>query len=67
MTIVVNKRKCPAQADICTVIKACPNAAIRYVEDGREPLGGRIEIEMTLCDRCGLCIEDCGGHAIEIA
>ncbi len=48
MTIIVNKRKCPAQADICTVIKACPNEAIRYVEDEQEPLGGRIEIEVAL-------------------
>lgn len=67
MTIIVNKRKCPAQADICTVIKACPNEAIRYVEDEQEPLGGRIEIEVALCDDCGLCIEVCCGHAIKAA
>ena len=66
MKPVVNKRKCPAQANICTVIKTCPYGAIRYVEDVQEPLGGRIVIDEALCDGCGLCASECCGHAIEM-
>jgi Pyruvate/2-oxoacid:ferredoxin oxidoreductase delta subunit len=58
------KEKCPAQADICKAINACPNHAVSYVEDDGEPLGGRIEIDHAKCTGCGTCAKECCGMAI---
>jgi len=66
MPPIINKRKCPAQKEICKVILACPNEAISYVEDDDEPLGGKIVIDQVLCSDCGICVEECCGNAIEI-
>lgn len=62
----IDKRKCPVQEEICTVIPACPTSAVRYVKDPQERLGGRIVIDEALCNECGLCVSECCGHAIEM-
>ncbi len=67
MAPTINKRKCPAQNNICKVIPACPREAITYVEDEKERLGGKIVIDATKCDDCGICVEECCGRAIESA
>jgi Pyruvate/2-oxoacid:ferredoxin oxidoreductase delta subunit len=66
MKPTINKRKCPAQKDVCKVIAACPPHAIRYVEDVNEPLGGEIVIDEGLCDACGICVTECCGDAIDM-
>lgn len=66
MKPVINKRKCPAQKEICKAIPACLNQAISYVEDENERLGGKIVIDYELCSGCGICAEECCGHAIEM-
>jgi Pyruvate/2-oxoacid:ferredoxin oxidoreductase delta subunit len=66
MKPVINKRKCPAQKEMCRVISACPEQAIAYVEDENEPLGGKIVVDEALCSGCRLCVEECCGHAIEM-
>ncbi len=66
MKPVINMRRCPAQKDICKAIQACAPGAIYYVEDEEAPLGGRIEINYTLCNACGLCATECCGQAIEM-
>lgn len=58
MRPVILKEKCPAQANICKAIIACPNHAISYVEDDDEPLGGRIEIDHAKCTGCGTCAKE---------
>jgi Pyruvate/2-oxoacid:ferredoxin oxidoreductase delta subunit len=67
MKPVINRRKCPAQKDLCKAIQACATGAIYYVEDEEAPLGGRIEINYALCNTCGLCVSECCGRAIEVA
>ncbi len=67
MTPTINKRKCPAQNEICKAIPACPTGAITYVEDEQEPLGGKILIDAALCNDCGACIDACCGQAIDPA
>ncbi len=67
MTPTINKRKCPAQNEICKAIPVCPTGAIIYVEDEQEPLGGKIVIDAALCNDCGACIEACCGQAIDPA
>ena len=62
----INKRRCPAQDKICKAIPACPRGAIRYVEDATERLGGKIVIDESLCDGCGVCVTECCGSAIEM-
>ena len=66
MKPVINKRKCPAQNELCKVIPACPSGAISYIADENEPLGGKIVIDQALCNECGQCVEDCCGQAIEM-
>jgi Pyruvate/2-oxoacid:ferredoxin oxidoreductase delta subunit len=66
MRPVINKRKCPAQKEICKAIQACPNEALIYVADENEPLGGKIVLDEALCSECGLCAEECCGQAIEM-
>jgi hypothetical protein len=43
---VILKEKCPAHANICKAIIACPNHAISYVEDDDEPLGAELKLTM---------------------
>ena len=64
MTPTIDKRKCPAQGTICTVIPACPTGAVQYEVDPQERLGGRIVIVDELCTECGLCVSVCCGQAI---
>jgi ferredoxin len=64
MRPAIDKRKCPAQKDICQAITACSTGAIYYIEDDAEPLGGKIEILDALCNACGLCVTACCGGAI---
>lgn len=64
MKPVIDKRRCPAQNDICQAITVCSTGAIYYIEDEAEPLGGRIEMDYTLCNACGLCVTACCGGAI---
>ena len=63
----IEMRKCPAQVDICPVLKICPKGAVSYVEDPAERLGGRIVIDEARCDGCGVCVPACCGHAISMA
>lgn len=67
MKPIINKRKCPAQNEMCKAIPACPEGAISYVEDENEPLGGKILIDEAKCTECGICVEECCGSAIEMA
>ena len=60
------EKKCPAQKEICKAILACPNEAISYVADETAPMGGRIVFDYDNCDECGLCADECCGHAIEM-
>ena len=66
MTPTINKKKCPAQKDLCKVIAVCRSRAISYVEDEHEPLGGKIVIDRALCNDCGICVDACCGSAIEM-
>lgn len=66
MKPIINKRKCPAQKEICTAIPACTNQALSYLVDDNEPLGGRIVLDEALCNACGLCVEACCGQAIQM-
>jgi ferredoxin len=67
MKPVINKRKCPAQNELCKAIPACPTEAISYAADENEPLGGKIMIDEALCNECAQCVEACCGQAIEMA
>lgn len=66
MTAFLNKRRCPAQEQLCKAITACPRKAIRYEVDDEEPLGGKIIIDVEQCDNCGVCVTACCGQAIII-
>lgn len=66
MKPILDERKCPAQAQICKAIPACPEGAIRYVHDEEAPLGGRIVFDYDDCNACGACIEACCGSAIKL-
>lgn len=66
MTPSINKRKCPAQNDLCQAIPACPSHAISYQADENEPLGGKILIDPEKCNDCGACVTACCGQAIEV-
>lgn len=66
MKLRIDSRKCPAQREVCTVISACPTGAVRYVEDDRAPLGGRIVIVEDLCNQCQQCVSVCCGQAFMV-
>jgi len=66
MKAVLNERKCPAQAQICKAIPACPEDAITYSVDDSAPLGGRIIFDETRCTGCGVCVEASCGEAIDL-
>jgi Fe-S-cluster-containing hydrogenase component 2 len=66
MSVIINKRKCPAQKEMCMAIPACPNEAISYQLDDQEPLGGKILIDESKCNDCGACVDACCGHAIDL-
>ncbi len=60
------KRRCPALADMCKAIVACPTGAIYFVADEQERLGGKILFNYEKCDGCGQCAAECCGTAIEM-
>ena len=62
----IDKARCAAEPKICPPIKECPAQAVSYVEDEDEPIGGRIVIDAELCTGCGLCVNICCGHCIEM-
>jgi NAD-dependent dihydropyrimidine dehydrogenase PreA subunit len=66
MKPVINKRRCPAQKEICKAIPACPAEALTYVVDENELMGGKIVVDESLCNECGICVEKCCGQAIEL-
>ena len=66
MKPIINKKKCPAQKEMCQAIQACRDGALKYIEDDNEPLGGKIIVDEALCRECGLCVEACCGQAIEM-
>ncbi len=66
MKPTLDKRKCPALPDICPVIKACPQNAIRYVTDDQERMGGKIVFDYDRCDGCAACVTACCGQAIDL-
>ncbi len=66
MEPMLDRRRCPAQPQMCQAIRACPTGAIAYVEDEEEPLGGRIEFDLDRCDGCGRRAEACCGSAIQM-
>lgn len=66
MKPVLDKRKCPAQPNLCLAIPACVREAIRYVADEKERLGGKIVFDYDRCDGCGACVTACCGNAIEM-
>ncbi len=66
MKASLDARKCAAQEEICEPIKACPQAALVYVQDEESPLGGRIVLDDAKYDGCGLCVPACCGAAIEL-
>ena len=63
---LIDKTRCAAQPDICPPIKSCPTAALRYVEDDAEPLGGWMELDQSACNGCGDCVALCCGNCIEM-
>jgi Pyruvate/2-oxoacid:ferredoxin oxidoreductase delta subunit len=66
MKPALDKRKCPAQSQVCTAIPACLEGAILYVADETVPLGGRIVFDYEKCNECGLCVTECCGGAVEL-
>ncbi len=62
----VDERKCPAM-ESCPAIPACSEGAIRHVTDRKTRLGGRIVIELSICNGCGDCVPACCGNAIVLA
>ena len=66
MTPTINKRRCPAEKDLCQVISICPTEAISYQIDEAEPLGGKIRIDETRCNDCSACVDACCGQAIAL-
>ncbi len=66
MKASLDERKCPAM-DTCPAIPACPEGAIRHVADRKSRLGGRIVIELAICNGCGDCVPACCGNAISLA
>ncbi len=62
----IDREKCAAQQVICPPLTDCPKMAFSYVEDEDEPLGGRLEIDLEKCDGCGICVDICCGHCIEL-
>ena len=60
------ERRCPAQETMCKLFAACEKGAVTYVADEAAPLGGRIVFDLEACDGCGVCVEACCGHAVEM-
>ena len=46
--------------------RGLPPGAVLYVENRKEPPGGRIEFDHEKYDDCGFCVAACRGAAIGI-
>lgn len=66
MKAYINKDKCASDNRICKPLKECPTDAITWIEDDDEPLGSRMEIDQDKCSGCGICVDLCCGHCIEL-
>lgn len=66
MKATINKAKCVSDNRICKPLKECPTDAIVWIEDEDEPLGSRMEIDQDKCSGCGICVDLCCGHCIEL-
>lgn len=66
MKASINKIQCASDNRICKPMKECPEHAITWIEDDDEPLGSRMEIDHEQCSGCGLCVDLCCGHCIEL-
>lgn len=66
MKASIDKSKCASDNRICKPLKECPAGAIQWIEDDGEPLGSRMEIDIERCSGCGICVELCCGHCIEM-
>lgn len=66
MKAYIDKQKCASDSRICRPLKECPSSAITWIEDDDEPLGSRMEVDSGQCDGCGICVELCCGHCIDI-
>lgn len=62
----IDKKMCAVEPDICKAMRACPEGAFHYVSDEKEPAGGRMAVDETLCTSCGLCASACCGDAVEM-
>jgi Pyruvate/2-oxoacid:ferredoxin oxidoreductase delta subunit len=62
----IDKNRCSAAPAACQATPACPDQAIHYVVDATLPLGGRMEVDESVCTGCGLCAQACCGDAIEM-
>jgi Pyruvate/2-oxoacid:ferredoxin oxidoreductase delta subunit len=60
------KERCAAQENICPPLKHCPKNAFSYIADEAEPIGGRVEIDLEVCNGCGECVDICCGDCIEM-
>lgn len=66
MKAILDKSRCMSENRICKPLKECPAEAITWTEDEDEPLGSRMEINEEKCTGCGLCVDLCCGHCIEL-
>jgi len=66
MKAYIIKERCPAEKRMCKPLSECPSKAISWLEDAKEPLGYRMEIESDKCDGCGICVPLCCGNCIEL-
>jgi NAD-dependent dihydropyrimidine dehydrogenase PreA subunit len=66
MKAYIDMDKCASDNRICKPLKECPVGAINWIEDDDEPLGSRMEINNESCTGCGICVDLCCGHCIEL-
>lgn len=66
MKAYIDKAKCASDNRICKPMKECPICAISRIEDEDEPLGSRMEIDHDKCNGCGIYVDQCCGHCIEL-
>jgi Pyruvate/2-oxoacid:ferredoxin oxidoreductase delta subunit len=60
----IDRNACFAEPEDCQAMPACPDQAIRYIPDEKEPRRGRMVVDETICTGCGSCALSCCGDAI---